>query len=60
MTQQQCLDLLRALAVTFKGTVPCKCAELHTPDRPKTSTGHVWGCPVDDAVRLDLAKAGIT
>jgi len=59
MTKEQCIGLISDLAVAFEGQYPCKCAELHTPDNPKLVTGHVQGCPVDEAVRLDLAKAGI-
>jgi hypothetical protein len=59
MSIEECIDLLRALAVTFEGTTECHCPRLHTPDNPRTATGHVDGCPVDEAVRLDLARGGI-
>lgn len=59
MSQQDSLDIIRQLATAYEGKYQCKCAELHTIQNPKTATGHVWGCPVDDAVRWDLASAGI-
>ena len=59
MSREQCIGLIRDLAIAFEGEHPCKCPALHTPDNPKLATGHVRGCPVDEAVRLDLARAGI-
>ena len=48
--------LLRAFAKTFEHEHPCGCAQI---PRALTATGHKQGCPVDDAVRLDLARMGI-
>jgi len=57
VTKDQCLSLIRDLAIAFEGEHPCKCSELHTPVNPKLATGHVRGCPVDEAVHLRREKA---
>lgn len=59
MGQQECLDLIRNLAVAMEGNVPCRCDKLHTMNNPKTASGHVNGCPVDEAVRYELASCGV-
>jgi hypothetical protein len=57
--RDECLGLIRDLAVAYDTPGMCRCAELHTPSNPKLATNHVHGCPVDEAVRYDLACAGI-
>lgn len=49
-------SLLKDLARTFESEHRCECASIIGPI---TATGHKQDCPVDDAVREDLARAGI-
>jgi hypothetical protein len=52
-----CRGIIRAIAVTFEGEVPCSCGEY--AGKVQTATGHTILCPVDEATRLELAMAGI-
>jgi hypothetical protein len=60
MSKEVAQGILRELARSFERDYECTCKPLCAPYTPPlTATGHKQGCPVDDAVRLDLAKAGI-
>lgn len=54
--REACRRILWDLARSFEANTPCRCADV---EGWITATGHKHECPVNQAVRLDLAKAGI-
>lgn len=53
-------SVIRGMAAAYEGSgVACVCTDLHPVNAVKTVTGHAHGCYITQAVRTDLAKAGI-